>query len=756
METPLADYYSKLLAKPQESIQDHTQRVLENYEILRDLAYIKDPDLLDCLRLACYYHDSGKINPHFQDRLKNGGRFNETREVGHNILSAHLVALFIEEETQEKKDLITNAILNHHHYRGNYDILYDQRDLVEENLRTINEDLLKIDPDRYEQKVIKALKSRRLGRLNRLQSKGTYIILKGLLNKCDYSASAHLPCEVENDFLKEALEGLPYQWNDMQTFCQDHQDKNLIIRASTGLGKTEGSLLWAGNRKIFYVLPLRTALNAMYSRIRDLVPQDREDRVGLLHGESLGVYLKEGALTQETAQLENEKLVGYYKRTKNLSLPVTVATPDQLFDFVFKYEGYEIKPATFSYASFIIDEIQAYSPDILAYTLEAIKRLHRLGSRFAIFTATLAPFVRDLLVDDQLAQSLVEGDYLSPLKRHRIRVLEEAISAKKILETLKDQPGLSSGLVICNTVKGAQALYQDLKEGLDPEAYDLQLLHAKFIGKDRQKKEEKILEDGQADKKREKTTLWVTTQIVEASLDIDFDILFTELSELLGLFQRLGRCHRKRPVREGFFNVHIFTKIEDKLLSKDLGFIDRGLYNLSREALRAQGDGLITEKDKADLIKDYLTTEKLRAQGESNFLDLYEKKIDYIRSLGIGIKDKAEVQREFRNIISFKAIPAALYYQNPHIPPLLQEIHRLETQIKEARTKETSKEDLLALRKDLFMKKNDLDQYTLSLEGYRRGKESFFVAGEEIYITPYAYTEELGLGWDREEEGLML
>ena len=166
------------------------------------------------------------------------------------------------------------------------------------------------------------------------------------------------------------------------------------------MGKTEASLLWAGNSKVFYVLPLRTAINAMFRRIRDeIIQMDYMDKIGLLHGETASEYLSDDKSSKEEV-LESEKFFEYYDRTRNMSLPITIATPDQLFDFVFKYPGYELKLATFSYSKIIIDEIQAYSPDILAYTIYAIKRINTLGGRFAIFTATLAPFVRDLLLEE--------------------------------------------------------------------------------------------------------------------------------------------------------------------------------------------------------------------------------------------------------------------------------------------------------------------------------------------------------------------
>lgn len=61
-------------------------------------------------------------------------------------------------------------------------------------------------------------------------------------------------------------------------------------------------------------------------------------------------------------------------------------------------------------------------------------------------------------------------------------------------------------------------------------------------------------------KNKGSTGIWITTQIVEASLDVDFDYLFTEMSTLDSLFQRFGRCFRSRHYKKEEPNVYIYTK----------------------------------------------------------------------------------------------------------------------------------------------------------------------------------------------------
>ena len=90
------------------------------------------------------------------------------------------------------------------------------------------------------------------------------------------------------------------------------------------------------------------------------------------------------------------------------------------------------------------------------------------------------------------------------------------------------------------TPDGLKALEDELQE---LKVENINLLHSRFIYNDRSAKEFKIKKFSE---NRKENGIWITTQIVEASLDIDFDYLYTEMSTLDSLFQRLGRCYRSR------------------------------------------------------------------------------------------------------------------------------------------------------------------------------------------------------------------
>lgn len=751
--TLIREIYSNSLAKPDETLYEHTKLLLDNFELLKNLGYLNSniKDIEEILYLSCLYHDMGKINPVFQQRLKNKNKFDKNIEVGHNILSACLVNLFLDnsKDNKLKNNLVRAAILNHHNYIENFTFLNEgtNETVLFKNLKEINNKFFNEETDIFFKTVRKTKKIRTIDEMKAIVDSYEYIIIKGLLNKCDYAASAHMKCEIKNDFLLNSLESLNYNWRHIQQFCMENRNDNLVIAGSTGLGKTEASLLWGADNKIFYVLPLRTAINAMYERIKNLVQNDYDKKVAVLHGQTDSVYLKE-LNSDLSVKNENEKFYEYYKNTKKLAMPITVATPDQLFDSVFKYNGYEFKMATFSYSKIIIDEIQAYSPDILAYTIYAIRLINDLGGKIAIFTATLAPFVKDLLTK----KSSITSEYkfkdfeykyecfLSENKRHSMKIIEKELDTEYVEKILNKRGNIRTCLIVRNTIKSAQELYNQLNNDLDCSKYEVNLLHSKFTVEDRKQKEVEILQDGDPKNVNDKIKVWISTQIVEASLDIDFDIMFTELSELLGLFQRFGRVYRKRTIESDIPNIYVFTEISEKQISSPYntyGFIDQTLHNLSKKALIQKGDGIITEQEKLDLINQYFTTENLR---DSEYIKQFNQVFNKIQNLTPGKMELKDVKKEFRNIISFKAMPINIY-NSSDIAKLIEQINNCYSQMLGLEKEQRNAEKLKLIKlQDKLMDK------TLNVNISDINPKNFFtVANEKIYLTEKFYDIEYGL-----------
>lgn len=685
---------SNYQAKPEKTIRQHTDDLLQNLDILQSLDYIKNPHIYDLTKIACEYHDYGKANREFQKRIKNNTKFNENIEIAHNVLSLYFIDKNIFENIEDYYK-VGFAVLNHHNYC--------------DNIRTIenkeNKELIKNLLSDFK---VYAVKRKTTNNLNKITENYEAILIKGFLHKCDYSASGEIPIEYKNDFLNSGLDNLLKKWksidnnsnwNELQQFCKKNTDRNIVVVAQTGMGKTEAGLHWIGNNKGFFILPLKTAINSIYKRVKeDILDEDHiESKLALLHSDALSYYNNDA---------NNEMyIMDYYNQSKQLSIPLSISTLDQLFDFVFKYQGYELKLATLSYSKIVIDEIQMYGADLLAYLIYGIKKVNKFGGKIAILTATLAPFIRDLLKTGDNPIEFEEKTFVNDIRRHNVKIYNSPIDTDSIYDKFQEnsKKGISNKiLVVCNTIKKAQQIYNEL---LEKDVSSINILHSKFIKCERAAKEAEILEFGKTENVGE--CIWISTQIVEASLDIDFDYLFTELSDISGLFQRLGRCNRKGIKSKDKPNCFVFLDIDKNLLTNgNKGFIDSKIYELSKDALK-DVNGVLTESDKINIINKYLTTENLK---DSDYMFNYNKFSKWITDLPPYEMDKKDTN--LRNIISYDVIPSEIYQDHK------EKIDENSRELLKAVPKKLGKKEFDKIKLDKIKLKEEIKKYTVPVGIY--------------------------------------
>jgi CRISPR-associated endonuclease/helicase Cas3 len=133
---------------------------------------------------------------------------------------------------------------------------------------------------------------------------------------------------------------------------------------------------------------------------------------------------------------------------------------------------------------------------------------------------------------------------LDAFTRHRVTLVEGCIFGQigVIRECLRERRRV---IVVCNTVANAQAVFRDLRRSVGER--EAVLLHSRFNARDRFEQERMLMD--------ESVRLLVGTQAIEVSLDIDFDVMFTEPAPLDALIQRFGRVNRKR--RKGICTVFV-------------------------------------------------------------------------------------------------------------------------------------------------------------------------------------------------------
>ena len=715
-------------AKPNKSIIEHTNDLLDVLEILWNLGYIKEERIYELIQKACIYHDIGKINKEFQKRVKNKGiKFDENKEVAHNVLSLY----FIDESKFNNKEdylIVSNAVVNHHDYCDIGLAIREKSDIIENLLEGLDHKKVK--------KVIPA-------KIASISQDIDAIKIKGYLHKCDYSASSGYTAEYENNFLEKSLENVlnkwkldnqDASWNELQQYCIENKNENIIAIAQTGMGKTEAGLLWISDNKGFFILPIRTAINAIYDRTKKYISSyggNLEEQLGLLHSSSLEYLLlqseddKYDDKDEYIDKKEDKEIIEYEKIAKQLSLPINVSTIDQLFDFVYKYPAYELKLTTLSYSKIVIDEIQMYGPDLLAYLVYGLERIVEQGGKVAILTATLPPFVKELL-SKSIKFKIKEDGFTDNSKRHNLKILDKRIDSNDICNKYRENEKLNKSnkiLVVCNSITQAQNLYEEISDILGNK--NLHILHSKFIKGQRLSKESEIIEFGKTYKDNKSNELdkqsgiWISTSIVEASL---------ELQDLNSLFQRLGRCNRKGKKDSSENNCYIYTQIDERsFINGDRGYIDKDIFELSKEAI-SLWEGQISEKEKIELINKYLTMDKIK---NTNYITQYKHTYNFIKNLTPDTFKSDEVK--LRNILSKDIIPSPIYHEYNG------DIKELEEKLKDkSLNSPENKGYKLRLQ-------NDLKKYTVSVHPnhisnyYRALKNGLAIRYDNVRVSDYEY-----------------
>ena len=323
--------------------------------------------------------------------------------------------------------------------------------------------------------------------------------------------------------------------------------EHLLLIAPTGSGKTEAALLWASNqqsKRLIYLLPTRVTSNAMYNRIQGYI----EDLTGLAHGTA-------GLVIGEKEGYDSEAFQSRLYHSTFMQ-PATVATVDQILLSKFNWNQWGLVETNAMQSAIIFDEIHAYDLYTLGLILNAASELARRETRLCFMSATMPDFIREALTN-LLApfgnHTLVDCPEAKDEQRHCLFVQDKPIEeALPDIEQAFQQE--KKVLVVANTVDNACRMYRLVRDQIGQT--HAMLFHSRFIEQDRQEREERIVEENQKDG----GFVAIVTQIVEVSLDIDYNVMFTQVAPVDALVQRFGRVNRKG--QKGLVPVYVFQPDE--------------------------------------------------------------------------------------------------------------------------------------------------------------------------------------------------
>ena len=379
----------------------------------------------------------------------------------------------------------------------------------------------------------------------------------------------------------------------------------LIIEAPMGGGKTEAALTAAeilgaknGCGGLAFALPTQATSDGILPRLATWAfnGHDNVDSLKLLHGRAAlnedYVSIREGAMYDDesgTGLISNRWLDG---TKRGLLANLVTCTIDQILMMALQAKHYDLRHLGLSGKVIIIDEVHAADDYMMVYLDRALEWLGAYKAPVVLLSATL-PERRRRELTMAYRRGLAGPEACLNAKRLKFlnheneysrtyplitkidateaslipieNIKGESLASTEDLKTYEVKHGgfndlkslLTEGgnaLIIRNTVSRAQETFGEIMDDPFFDDWDVSLLHARFVSTDRKKKEQRLRdvygknatidasnEDGVV---RPRQSIVVATQVVEQSLDVDFDVMLTDVCPMDLLLQRVGRVHR--------------------------------------------------------------------------------------------------------------------------------------------------------------------------------------------------------------------
>lgn len=447
-----------------------------------------------------------------------------------------------------------------------------------------------------------------------------------------------------------------------------------VIEAPMGMGKTEAALgaayqlLAAGKaRGIYFALPTQATSNRIHLRMNDFLehisPATGSGR--LIHGNSWLMQERLDFNPAATGKLEHA-----YDDARNgrdwfasakraLLAPFGVGTVDQALLGVVAAKHFYVRHFALAGKVVILDEVHSY--DLYTGTLidKLITTLEGLGCTVIILSATLTGKRRGQIVaksgsaleDAQQPYPLISGrterisfnPVAAAAPDSRNVAVEFVNSESAVHEALAVARSGGAVLWICNTVGAAQKQLQRFKELVQGE-FPLGLLHSRFPFWRRDALETLWMGRFGKDGSTRCGSILVSTQVVEQSVDLDADLLITELAPTDMLLQRLGRLWRhergKRAVDapriciiEEVTTLDELRKLSPEKIKKSLGsksFVyDPYILLRSLEVWQAQSEVVVPSQIRSLIEETYVDRGDEPESWQKLFDEVYGKTLVY-------------------------------------------------------------------------------------------------------------------------------
>ena len=607
---------SNLFSHPNRLLEDHIKGVCAKVRLFAHQANIS-PTLQKLLLIIAFAHDLGKATSFFQRYLLGEKQLKKDERTKHALLGGVIALhLALKEGIQDPLHLALAFLLPKRHHG---DLHSFDKDLLlsPEQIAILQEQIEAIDKEAFEKlldniglfsfsldeidfnKIRKRLQRLKIAfrkdqkeLLSYLETLTLFSILIDS-DKLDatlqddyhfdttqfspelvtnYLQKQNIPKTKLNDLRQEALK---------EVLSQPYQQEQRVydLTLPTGMGKTLISFAFAlklaksHNTHIIYALPFLSIIEQNYEVIKSVLEAN-----GITPTSE--VLLKHHHLTELLYKSNEEEFD--YDRSRVLiegwQSQIVVTTFVQFFHTLIGYQNKMVRKFhRLTNAVVILDEVQSIPSVYWPLIRALIAQLAKKFNFYVIFVTATQPMILEH------SCALVDKDYFSHFNRYRIIPLLEPKRLDIFLPTVSLQPQ-KRYLFILNTIAQAKEFYTYFKQ------FDPVLLTTHIIPKERKKRISAL----------KNSKIAIATQLIEAGVDVDFDVVFRDLAPFDSIIQSAGRCNREAKRSQG--EVFITNLIDDNGRSFASYIYDSTLLATTQEII---SKGKFEEKEVLEKIEEY-------------------------------------------------------------------------------------------------------------------------------------------------------
>lgn len=433
----------------------------------------------------------------------------------------------------------------------------------------------------------------------------------------------------------------------------------VILEAPMGSGKTEAALVAVedlANKThrtgMFFGLPTQATSNGIFPRVEEWLKHfEGEKSIRLIHGKA---QLNEAfANLPKNSDIHGGDEIGVNEWFAGRKVAILddfiVGTVDRILLAALKQKHLMLRHLGFSNKVVVIDEVHAYDAYMSVYLYQALRWFGAYQVPVVILSATLPVVKRNELLKSYMIgagykfttvekpQNFAKNEAYPLLTYNDGPTIKQfsdfepgknvkyeinpwpQIEKQEVVELIKNLT-LHGGVVgvIVNTVRKSQELAAACVKCFGEEK--VELLHSAFVATERYRKEKELLNTIGKNGNRPKFKIIIGTQVIEQSLDIDFDVLITELAPMDFLLQRMGRLHR-----------HSNTQRPENLKNPQVYVLNATNYDFDKASTYVYSEYLLFRTEyylpaEIELPKDIShLVQEVYADNELNLIGYYSK-----------------------------------------------------------------------------------------------------------------------------------